>query len=52
MTQHLSDAIKRVNDYLYDVTIHKAWLTDYNIRHNITSNFRVDEGEFCCANML
>ena len=23
---------KRVDDYLYDVTIHKAWLTDYNVR--------------------
>ncbi|KAG8185057.1 hypothetical protein JTE90_017074 [Oedothorax gibbosus] len=44
MTQHHSEAIKRVDDYLYDVTIHKAWLTDYNIRHNITSPMRVDEG--------
>ena len=23
---------KRVDDYLYDVTKHKAWLTDYNLR--------------------
>lgn len=23
---------RKVNDYLYDVTIHKAWLTDYNVR--------------------
>ncbi|GFT14208.1 hexosaminidase D [Nephila pilipes] len=44
MTQHHSEAIKRVDDYLYDVTVHKAWLTDYNIRHNITSPMRVDEG--------
>lgn len=44
MTQHHSDAIKRVNDYLYDVTIHKAWLTEYNVRHNISSPMRVDEG--------
>lgn len=44
MTQHHSEAIKRVDEYLYDVTIHKAWLTDYNIRHNITSPMRIDEG--------
>lgn len=44
MTQHHSDAIKRVNDYLYDVSIHKAWLTEYNVRHNISSPMRVDEG--------
>ncbi|GIY53465.1 hexosaminidase D [Caerostris darwini] len=44
MTQHHSEAIKRVDDYLYDVTIHKAWLTDYNVRHNISSPMRVDEG--------
>lgn len=44
MTQHHNDAIKRINDYLYDVTIHKAWLTDYNVRHNLSSPMRVDEG--------
>lgn len=44
LTQHLSEAIKRVNDYIYDITIHKAWMTDYNIRHNITNPYRVDEG--------
>lgn len=44
MTQHHDEAIKKVNEYLYDVTIHKAWLTDYNIRHNLTSIMRVDEG--------
>lgn len=44
LTQHHSEAIKRVNDYLYDITIHKAWLTEYNVRHNISSPMRVDEG--------
>lgn len=44
MTQQHADTIKRVNDYLYDVTIHKAWLTEFNVRHNLTSPYRVDEG--------
>uniref|UniRef100_A0A2L2Y7K7 beta-N-acetylhexosaminidase n=1 Tax=Parasteatoda tepidariorum TaxID=114398 RepID=A0A2L2Y7K7_PARTP len=44
MTQHHSEAVKRVDDYLYDVTIHKAWMTEYNVRHNISSPMRVDEG--------
>ncbi|KAH9423131.1 Hydrolase [Dermatophagoides pteronyssinus] len=35
---------KRVDDYLYDVTKHKAWLTDYNFRHNITNPWRIREG--------
>ena len=43
-TQVVSDAIKRVNDFIYDVTIHKAWLTQYNFRHNISNPFRIDEG--------
>ncbi|XP_074596750.1 hexosaminidase D [Brevipalpus obovatus] len=44
MTQTVSEAIKKVDEYIYDVTIHKAWLTDYNIRHNISNPVRVDEG--------
>ncbi|XP_015782701.1 hexosaminidase D [Tetranychus urticae] len=44
MTQSVAEAVKRVNDYIYDVTIHKAWLTDYNIRHNVSNPYRVDEG--------
>ncbi|XP_053206083.1 hexosaminidase D-like [Panonychus citri] len=44
MTQTVADAVKRVNDYIYDVTIHKAWLTDYNVRHNVSNPYRVDEG--------
>ncbi|XP_054168742.1 hexosaminidase D-like isoform X2 [Oppia nitens] len=39
-----SQTVKRVSDFLFDVTIHKAWLTDYNIRHNMTNPWRVDEG--------
>lgn len=30
--KEFADINKKVNDYLYDVTIHKAWLTDYNVR--------------------
>lgn len=43
LTQHASETIKRVNDYIYDVTVHKAWMTEYNTRHNMSSPFRVDE---------
>lgn len=32
LMQEFENVDKKVNDYLYDVTIHKAWLTDYNIR--------------------
>lgn len=44
LTQHLQDAVKRVNDYIYDVTVHKAWMTQYNVQHNMSNPFRVDEG--------
>ncbi|KAI1287965.1 hypothetical protein HDE_09718 [Halotydeus destructor] len=44
LTQHVADAVKRTNDYLYDVTVHKAWMTEYNVRHNMSNPFRVDEG--------
>lgn len=43
LTQSTADAVKRVNDYIYDVTVHKAWMTEYNVRHNISNPFRVDE---------
>lgn len=43
LTQQTSDVIKRVNDYIYDVTVHKAWMTDYSMRHNMSNPFRVDE---------
>ncbi|KAH9388663.1 Hydrolase [Tyrophagus putrescentiae] len=44
LMQEFESVDKKVNDYLYDVTIHKAWLTDYNIRHNISSPYRISEG--------
>lgn len=45
LTQQLSDLIKRINDYIYDVNIHKAWQTDYNFRRNYSNPYRIDEGE-------
>lgn len=44
LTQYRHEVIKKVKEYLYDVTIHKAWLTEFNIRHNISSPMRIDEG--------
>ena len=44
LTQRTADVVKRVNDYEYDVTIHKAWMTAYNVRHNMSNPWRVDEG--------
>lgn len=44
LTQSVQKMVKQIDDYIYDVTIHKAWLTDYNVRHNITYLHRVDEG--------
>lgn len=32
LMQEFKNINKRVDDYLYDVTKHKAWLTDYNFR--------------------
>ncbi|XP_064465727.1 hexosaminidase D-like isoform X3 [Ornithodoros turicata] len=44
MTQTHSEAIKKARDYLMDVTVSKAWLTDYNIRRNMSLPSRVDQG--------
>lgn len=44
LTQQLSDLIKRTDDYIYDVNIHKAWQTDYSFRRNYSNPFRIDEG--------
>lgn len=44
MTQVHSEAVKKARDYLNDVTLSKAWLTDYNIRRNISLPSRVDQG--------
>jgi len=44
LTQQLSELIKRTNDYIYDVNIHKAWQTDYNFRRNYSNPYRIDDG--------
>lgn len=44
LTQSVEDTVKRVDDYIYDVTIHKAWMTEYNVRHNISNPHRIEEG--------
>lgn len=44
LTQQLSELIKRTNDYIYDVNVHKAWQTDYNFRRNYSNPYRLDEG--------
>lgn len=44
LTQSVEKMVKQIDAYIYDITIHKAWLTDYNVRHNITYLHRVDEG--------
>lgn len=43
LTQTHSEAIKKANDYLHDVTIGKAWVTEYNVRRNMTLPSRVDQ---------
>lgn len=43
LTQQLNDLVKRVNDYVYDVNVHRAWLTEYNFRRNYSSPARIDE---------
>lgn len=43
LTKRVSQQVKAVNDFEYSYTIHKAWLTDYNIRRNYTNPQRVDE---------
>lgn len=49
---------KKVNDYLYDVTIHKAWQTDYNYRYfifkyfNISSYFKLIKAFFVSINPI
>ena len=41
--QNAQDLIRRIDEYLYDVTTHKAWLTDFNEQHNITNRLRIQE---------
>lgn len=43
LTQTHSEAIKKADDYMHDVTIGKAWITEYNIRRNLTLPSRVDQ---------
>jgi hexosaminidase len=43
LTKQLNDVIKRVDAYVYDINIHRAWLTEYNFRRNYSSPARVDE---------
>lgn len=44
LTQTVEDTVKRVDEYIYDVTVHKAWMTEYNVRHNISNPHRIEEG--------
>ncbi|KPM07047.1 hexosaminidase D-like protein, partial [Sarcoptes scabiei] len=44
MINDFEEINKRVDDFLYDLTVHKAWLTRYNFAHNITSPWRINEG--------
>lgn len=44
LTQQVEESVKRVDEYIYDVTIHKAWMTEYNVRHNISNPHRIEEG--------
>lgn len=45
MINDFEEINKRVDDFLYDLTVHKAWLTRYNFAHNITSPWRINEGK-------
>lgn len=42
LTQRLEGVNKAVTDYLLDETVKKAWLTEYNVRHNFSSISRID----------
>lgn len=43
LTQTHSEAIKKADDYMHDVTVGKAWITEYNVRRNLTLPSRVDQ---------
>lgn len=43
LTQTHSETVKKAQDYIHDVTIGKAWVTDYNVRRNLTLPSRVDQ---------
>lgn len=43
MTENHRDAVKHANEYYDGVTIHKAWLTPYNVRRNYTFIDRIDQ---------
>lgn len=43
LTKSLGELVKKVDAYVYDVNVHRAWLTDYNFRRNYTNPARVEE---------
>lgn len=42
MTERLDGVRKSVSQFLADETVKKAWLTEYNVRHNFSSIPRID----------
>ncbi|XP_054721330.1 hexosaminidase D-like [Uloborus diversus] len=37
------DVTKSLDKYIYDITVHKGWMTEYNVNHNFSSPLRVNE---------
>ena len=44
LTHNLDNVQYQVKEYLKKVTLDQGWLTDFNIRHNFSSPYRVQEG--------
>uniref|UniRef100_T1IV42 beta-N-acetylhexosaminidase n=1 Tax=Strigamia maritima TaxID=126957 RepID=T1IV42_STRMM len=42
VTEHLSRLRQGVDEFLKSETLHKAWLTEYNVRRNFSSLTRID----------
>lgn len=37
------DVSKSLDKYIFDITTHKGWMTEYNVNHNFSSPLRVNE---------
>lgn len=37
------DVAKSLDKYIFDITTHKGWMTEYNVNHNFSSPLRVNE---------
>lgn len=43
LTLRQYDVAKSLDKYIFDITTHKGWMTEYNVNHNFSSPLRINE---------